>query len=132
VIVVDTTVLAALMIEPTIPEPVEELRHRDSKWAAPDLWRHELISVAWKYIRIDQLTVAAASDILVETELIMHPRTFRVSPALVLSTALEFGISAYDAHFAALAREMNTTLYTHDRALIDCCPDIARHPESVA
>ena len=131
-IVVDTTVLAALMIEPTIPEPVEELRYRDSKWAAPDLWRHELINVAWKYIRTDQLTVAAASDILVETELIMHPRTFRVSPALVLSTALEFGISAYDAHFAALAREMNTTLYTHDRALIDCCPDIARHPESVA
>ncbi len=64
--------------------------------------------------------------------MILSGMTFRLSATMILSIALEFGISSYDAHFVALAREMNTILFTHDRKLIARCPDIARHPESVS
>ena len=128
-IVVDTTVLAEFFVHQETSETMERLRNVDAEWAAPDLWRHELISVMWKYIRAEMGTVAGSDIAMRHAERIMGPNTFRLSSAIVLTTALEFGISTYDAHFVALTREMNTTLFTHDRKLIEQCPGIARHPE---
>ena len=131
-IVVDTTVLTEVFVHQRASTSMEQLRNVDREWAAPDLWRHELLSVVWKYVRADMGTVAGSEAAMRNAERIMAPHTFRMRPVTVLSTALEFGISAYDAHFVALAREMSTTLYTHDRRLIARCPGIARHPETVA
>jgi predicted nucleic acid-binding protein len=130
-IVVDTTVLTELFVHETTSAAVERLRRQNPEWAAPDLWRHELICVMWKHIRIGWGSVPVAESAMKLADEIMGSTTFRLSAATVLSTALEFEISTYDAHFVALAREMNTTLYTHDRSLIKKCPEIAKHPEEV-
>lgn len=133
-IVVDTTVLSALMVEPSAANPsrtalVTKLWDSDTHWFAPDLWRHELVSVVWKYIQAGMLTVTQADEILFETHSFMADRTSRVSHIAVLNCALEYGISTYDAHFIALAKGLSVPLFTHDTKLIKRCPDVARHPE---
>lgn len=130
-IVVDTTVLTEVFVHSSPSGSVDALRAAHPQWVVPDLWRHELICVMWKYIRAGKGSVAGSREAMHHADQIMGPSTYRVSSASVLTAALEFGISTYDAHFVALARELNTTLYTHDRALIKKCPKIAKHPEDV-
>ena len=126
-IVVDTTVLTELFVQDVTPQSVERLRRAHPVWAAPDLWRHELINVMWKYLGIGWGDVSVAEEAMEEADLAMTDQTYRLSAGTVLSTALEFGISTYDAHFVALARELGTVLYTHDRRLIAKCSELARH-----
>jgi predicted nucleic acid-binding protein len=131
-IVVDTTVLTEAFVHQETSGGMAQLRKVDQEWAVPDLWRHEMLSVVWKYIRAEMGSVAGSLVALRNAERIMGPKTFRLAPAVVLTTALEFDISTYDAHFVALARELGTVLYTHDRRLIARCPGLVRHPESAA
>lgn len=131
-IVVDTTVLTELFVHDVTPDPIDKLRRADPVWAAPDLWRHELINVMWKFIGIGWGDVSVAEQAMLDADLVMTDYTYRLSAGNVLSTALEFGISTYDAHFVALARELGTVLYTHDRRLIAKCPELARLPDACA
>jgi len=128
-IVVDTTVLTELFVQDVTPQSIERLRRAHPVWAAPDLWRHELINVMWKYIGIGWGDIAVAEQAMMEADLAMVDQTYRLSAGTVLSTALEFDISTYDAHFVALARELGTVLYTHDRRLRAKCPEWTRQPE---
>lgn len=43
----------------------------------------------------------------------------------ILAFALERGISAYDAHFVVLARDLGVPLVTADRQIMKRCQDVA-------
>jgi len=46
---------------------------------------------------------------------------------LTVEIALEKKITVYDASYVALAKQLNTTLYTADKELIEKFPEIAKH-----
>ena len=66
---------------------------------------------------------AAAASLLARGE--MEP-----SASAVYAAALRFGISAYDAHFAALALNLGASLVTADKALLSRCSGFAVPMES--
>ncbi len=56
-IVVDTNVIAYLLLSPPYSKAAEELYCNDSKWAAPRLWRSEFRNVLTLYLRKQLLSV---------------------------------------------------------------------------
>ena len=59
-IVVDTNVLAYLLIPGKFTESAEKLLTIDSEWAAPVLWRSELRNVLATYVRAGKLELIDA------------------------------------------------------------------------
>lgn len=62
-IVVDTNVVAYLLIQGEQTEAARAALALDAEWAAPMLWRSELCNVLALYVRQRHLTLAAAAAV---------------------------------------------------------------------
>ena len=130
-IVVDTNVLAALLLTTRQTPAVVAVHTHDPEWAAPPLWRSELRSVLVQQIRAGRLDLGAAEEItLLATDVIAHEQD--VLSSAVLQLAVESGCSAYDCEFVALAQSLDAPLVTLDRALLREFPELAIAPDSFA
>ncbi len=67
-IVVDTNVVASLLLPGPKTELAEALRRRDRHWAAPLLWRSEFRNVLSGYLRWDLLQLPQALALLQQAE----------------------------------------------------------------
>jgi predicted nucleic acid-binding protein len=128
--VVDTNVVAALMLPTAANAEVAELLRQDSDWRLPPLWRSEFRQVLLKYVRADLATPEQALSLwqkaLERFELSEQP----VAGHQVLALAIATGCSTYDAEFVVLARQLNCRLLTFDRKLLQLFPDLAMKPGS--
>lgn len=127
-IVVDVTVLGYLLFPGPHSEEVEQLRRLESEWIAPQLWRSELLNVLWKYARRGDLSLGEALLRMEAAEHLLRAGTYTVPDWLVLSMAVASGCTAYDCHYAALARHLGLRLLTHDKQLLTAFPDLALSP----
>ncbi len=130
-IVVDVTVLAAFVMNGAETDGVVRLRKRHPEWAAPVLWKSELMNVLWKYERRGDMSVHGALEIMDFVVRLMRDTTFDVQPEEVLPIACSSGCTAYDGQYVALARLLNAPLATHDRQLLRLFPDLAFMPDKV-
>jgi predicted nucleic acid-binding protein len=128
--VVDTNVVAALMLPTAANAEVAELLRQDPDWRLPPLWRSEFRQVLLKYVRADLATPEQALALwhkaLERFELSEQP----VAGHQVLALAIATGCSTYDAEFVVLARQLNCRLLTFDRKLLQLFPDLAMKPGS--
>ena len=128
--VVDTNLVAALMLPTVANAEVAELLRQDSDWRLPPLWRSEFRQVLLKYVRADLATpeqaLALWHKVLERFELSEQP----VAGHQVLALAIATGCSTYDAEFVVLARQLNCRLLTFDRKLLQLFPDLAMKPGS--
>ena len=128
--VVDTNVVAALLLPTVANAEVAELLRQDSDWRLPPLWRSEFRQVLLKYVRVDLATPEQALALwhkaLERFELSEQP----VAGHQVLALAIATGCSTYDAEFVVLARQLNCRLLTFDRKLLQLFPDLAMKPGS--
>jgi predicted nucleic acid-binding protein len=128
--VVDTNVVAALMLPTAANAEVAELLRQDPDWRLPPLWRSEFRQVLLKYVRADLATPEQALALwhkaLERFELSEQP----VAGHQVLALAIATGCSTYDAEFVVLARQLNCRLLTFDRKLLQLFPDLAMKPVS--
>ncbi|MCP9894947.1 type II toxin-antitoxin system VapC family toxin [Vulcanococcus limneticus Candia 3F8] len=126
--VADTNVVAALMLPTAASADVAELLRQDPDWRVPPLWRSEFRHVLLKYVRTELATPAQALALwqkaLERFELNEHP----VDGHQVLDLAIRSGCSTYDAEFVVLAQQLNCSLLTFDRKLLQLFPDRARQP----
>jgi predicted nucleic acid-binding protein len=76
-IVVDTNVLAYLLLLGPRTEKAEILRRQERQWAAPPLWRSEFRNVLTGYLRRDLLDLSRAVALMEEAELILPSRIHR-------------------------------------------------------
>jgi len=129
VIVVDVTVLGYYLIEGAGTDAVVGLRRRDPEWAAPSLWRSELMNVLWKYVRRGDFGLDLAMEHFELATDLVGPRTFEVTAAEVLPLAAASGCSAYDCHYVALAERLDVRLATNDRQVLQAFPARAVLPE---
>jgi predicted nucleic acid-binding protein len=67
-------------------------------------------------VRSRALTAEQGVELLIEAETLM-PALPNVEHAHALEIAMQFGLSAYDARFIALAQKMKTRLVTEDKKL---------------
>lgn len=125
-IVVDTNVIAYLYLDAPKSELARDLLTRDSDWAAPTLWRSEFRNVLVGAVRRGEMGLAAAQEIMADALLMLTSREYVPASSMVLEAAVESGCTAYDSEFAVLARVLQVSLVTEDRALLRGFPDVAR------
>lgn len=124
-IVADTNLIAACVLESKATAAALALRERDSDWRVPRLWRYEMTNILATMIKVKRLSRNDAESIY--RQLLGVLRACEKDPASsgVLSLVEEYGISGYDAQFVALARELGVKLYTQDKELLKKLPEVA-------
>lgn len=104
-IVVDTNVIAYLLLPSVWTTAAEKLFQNDRDWAMPVLWRSELRNILTGYVRRGALSLESAIEI-------QH-------------AAQERGCTAYDCEFVALAQQTQSQLYTMDSKVLKAFAGLA-------
>jgi len=125
-IVVDTNILAYLLLLGPKTEQAEILRRQERQWAAPQLWRSEFRNVLTGYLRRERLPLARAVAVMEEAELIMAPHEENVGSEPVLQLVSSSRCSAYACEFVAAAQQLGVPLVTEDRAILAAFPEVAQ------
>lgn len=125
-IVVDATVLADFLAgEAALRASAEELMREDSDWISVGLWRYELGNVLWKKVKFEKSDseglrkqLECGARLLIET-------AEDVNLMATYDTAVQTGLTYYDASYVWLARTRGLTLRTRDKQILRECPDVA-------
>lgn len=124
-IVVDSNILAYLLIDGLFCKRAEALLASDSNWIAPLLWKSEFRNILAGYVRRKDFTFDKAYQIIREAEFILSNREFEVDSLLVLELIRESDCSAYDCEFVGLAVQNDCKLVTMDKQILKAFPKIA-------
>jgi len=124
-IVVDTNVMVYLLTGSGPGEAAADLLMRDPEWAAPPILLSELRNVAAGLVRAGRIEPPDAVGICHDGEVILGDRIASVPSDEVLEVALERDLSAYDAEFVVLARQLGVPLVTGDRGILEAEPNLA-------
>lgn len=125
-IVVDTNVVAWLIIGGPGKEHAEALVRTDPVWIAPPIWRSEFRNVLVTAMRVNKLPLADAKTFMDDAEARMRLREHAVLSEYVLELAALSRLSAYDCEFVALAVAAGVPLITADRRIVTAFPETAR------
>ncbi len=124
-VVVDTNVLAYLLIEGDRSADAQALYARDADWRSEAFLLIEFSNILATYRRGGVLGRGAAEGLLATAERIVtglvnlpHPRALKL--------AAEFGVSAYDARFLGAAQSFGAKLVTEDAKLRAAAPALTR------
>ena len=125
-IVVDTNVLAYLLLPGPKTSLAEALLLDHPQWAAPPLWRSEWRNVLATYLRRDLLNLPAALALMQKAEAILSAHEEPVASEQVLALARSSRCSAYDCEFVAAAQQLGVPLVTEDQKILSAFPVEAR------
>lgn len=125
-IVVDTNVLAYLLMPGKFTAGAEQLLRSDPEWAAPVLWRSELRNVLATYVRANKLALMDAVALYSRASAIVGPDQYNVDTLDVLRLSQQSGCSAYDCEYVALAEYLDVPLVTADAKLVKAFPGRTR------
>jgi hypothetical protein len=126
VIVVDTNIIAYLLIPGPWTEAAEDLLQAEPVWAAPPLWRSEFRNILAGYLRRGTLGFEQTLALQSTAESLLAGHETSVDSRAVLELVRGSNCSAYDCEFIALARQSGSVLYTLDAKLLAAFPDTAK------
>jgi predicted nucleic acid-binding protein len=129
VIVVDTNVVAYLVVEGEQTAVAREVLHRDGQWAAPAVWRSELRNLLSTYMRRSSFGRKDALRMMRSAESLFEDREHIGDSETILTLAEQSRHSSYDCEFVAVAMLLGVPLITNDRKLRASFPEIAISPE---
>lgn len=126
-IVVDTNVMVYLVTgsEDTGDRAAKLLR-TDSDWAAPSILLSELRNVLTGFVRRAWIELSDAKAMHDDALAILADRIAAVDGSEVLAVAATARLSAYDAEFVVLARDLGCELVSADQAILAAASDVAR------
>ena len=130
-IVVDSNIVAYLLIEGDRTDAARRALVKDPEWIAPSLWRSELRNLLMGYLRSGAMTLDSALTVVSLAEARVATPTAPETRS-VLELALRSGCSAYDCEFVAVAERTDVTLVTEDRRLLSAFPARAVSLEAFA
>ena len=125
-IVVDTNVIAHLLIPGKCTENAKNLLVRDPDWVTAPLWRSEMRNVLFKYYKHNLISIERMKEIMSYAEGLFCDSEIPVTSEEVIEFADQGKISAYDAEFVALAKKTKSFLITTDKQLIASFPKVVR------
>ena len=129
-IVIDTNVVAYLLLRGTHTEIARQIFLRNSNWAAPTLWRSEFRNVLSRSVHQKHITLAHAIELQTVAEELFKGREYAVVSVDVLQAAAHSECSAYDCEFVTLARTLGVPLVTNDQQVLRAFPHIAVSSEN--
>jgi len=125
-IVVDTNVVAYLLLPGPQTSAAEALLEAEPAWCAPPLWRSEWRNVLNGYQRRGTVSLDQAIALQHHAEILVITHEEPVHSETVLRLAASSGCSAYDCEFVAAAQQLGVRLITGDQALLTAFPDLAQ------
>lgn len=125
-LLVDTNVVAYLLIDGDHTGAAQELRHRDSDWRSEAFLLVEFTNVLAASIASHRMSVPLAEDFLAKATTLLDGKLVRVAHSSVLSIAVRYRVTAYDARFLALAYQTGRRLVTEDARLRAAAPGLTR------
>ena len=124
-IVVDTNVLAYLLLPYEFSPQADALFKRDPEWVAPILWRSEFRNLLAGYVRRKTLTFDEVLKVQAEAEALLAGNEHEVDSRRVLELVRDSNCSAYDCEFIALAVRLGTKVVTMDGKMLKEFPQHA-------
>lgn len=121
-IVVDTNVLAYLMLPYDCSAQADALFKRDPEWAAPILWRSEFRNLLAGYLRRKTLTLDEVLKVQREAEALLAGNEHEVDSRRVLELVRDSDCSAYDCEFVVLAARLGVKVVTMDKTMLRAFP----------
>lgn len=129
-IVVDTNVVAYLLIDGDQTLAAERVLNKDPYWIAPLLWRSEMRNILTLYVRRSITLPQDAKFIMSKAEMMFVDREYKVNSDKVLDLAFSSGCTAYDCEFVSIAELLDIPLVTSDKKLLAAFPNIAESMEA--
>jgi predicted nucleic acid-binding protein len=126
VLLVDTNIVAYLLIHGTHTEAAQELRQRDSDWRSEAFLLVEFTNVLASSIASRRMSVPLARDFLAKATTLLDGKLIRIAHASALSMAFGYHVTAYDARFLALAQQLGLRLITEDAKLRAAAPKLTQ------
>ena len=123
-IVVDVNVVAYCFIAGERTAQAREVLRRDPDWRLPALWRHEYLNVLATFVRQGGATIDEARVVWRRTVELVGAREHGVDMEAALALASEHRLSAYDAQYLVLARQLQTICVTEDKRLLKTFPSL--------
>jgi predicted nucleic acid-binding protein len=125
-LLVDTNVVAYLLIEGDYTEAAQELRTRDPDWRSEAFLLVEFTNVLVSSIARKRMTVSMAEDFLAKVFSLFDGKLGRIPHPSVLAIATRHRVSAYDARFLSLADQLGSRLITEDARLRAAAPALTQ------
>ncbi len=121
-IVVDTNVLAYLLLPYEFSPQADALYRSDPDWAVPIFWRSEFRNLLAGYLRRKTLTFDEVVKVQVEAEALLAGNEHEVDSRRVLELVRDSDCTAYDCEFVALAMRLGVKIVTMDKQLLKAFP----------
>lgn len=128
-IIVDANLIGYFFIAGENSQLVTQVFVKDPDWYAPLLWQSEVRSIVSKYFRFKNMTFEKCQQIMNEAHDLMVEHERFVSSNIVLELMATSKCTSYDCEYVALAKEMNLTLVTFDKEVVQNFPQIAVFPQ---
>lgn len=121
-ILVDTNILAYLLLPYEFSPRADALYKRDPDWAVPIFWRSEFRNLLAGYLRRKTLTFDEAVNVQVEAKARLAGNEHEVDSRRVLELVRDSDCTAYDCEFVAIAMLLGVKLVTMDKKLLKAFP----------
>ena len=125
-LLVDTNVVAYLLIDGDYTTAAQELRLRDSDWRSEAFLLVEFTNVLVSSIARKRMTLSMAEDFLAKVFSLFDGKLGRIPHAAVLGIAARHRVNANDARFLALADQLGSRLITQDARLRAAAPALTQ------
>jgi len=125
-LLVDTNIVAYLLIDGDYTDGAQQLRIRDSDWRSEAFLLVEFTNVLASSIARKRMTLSSAEDFLVKATALFDGKLARIPHASVLAIAARYRVSAYDGRFLALADHLGSRLVTEDARLRTAVPGLTQ------
>lgn len=123
---VDTNILAFLLLEGPLTLGARRLLSKDNDWRSESFVLIELANVLTTAMRVRGLALRRAEAVLFAAQHLIEPGLYAVAHADALTLASRYSITAYDARFLVVAQDLGTRLVTEDNRLRAAAPDLTQ------
>jgi predicted nucleic acid-binding protein len=125
-LLVDTNVVAYLLIHGDQTKAAQELRSLDPDWRSEGFLLVEFTNILASSIAAKRMTLPLAENILAKATNLFDGKLARIPSSPVLAIAARYRVSAYDGRFLALADQLGQRLVTEDRRLRAAAPELTQ------
>ena len=123
-IVVDSNIVAARNLSSSLTSKAKQVEEKDPVWIVPVLWRYEFQNILATATKAKQIKPEQALDIWEKVAQILIENECEPSASKVIDLVAQYGITAYDGQFVAVALEVGIPCLTEDRELQKKFPGI--------
>jgi predicted nucleic acid-binding protein len=123
-LVVDTNVLAGLLLAGPFTEAARALHAADPDWRSEAFVMTELANVLATQIKLRDMPLPDALELLARGAALMAEGLVEIPDEAALTLAAQRDVSAYDSRYLVVAQRLQTRLVTEDAKLRKKTPDL--------